>query len=80
MAANKTRVSISDQLRECVVSAIDSGWTIAGIAAESGVPRSTLSAWLSGSREDIALATAEKLSAWLGVRLTKARVPRMAAD
>ena len=80
MAHANTRVSISDQLREGVVSAMDSGWSIAGIAAEAGVPRSTLSAWLSGSRDDIALATAEKLAKWMNVRLTKGRVPRVAAN
>ena len=49
------------------------GWTVKDIAAEAGVPQSTLQNFISGARPDIKLATADKLAAWLKIGFTAAK-------
>lgn len=72
--------TISEQLKAAVLEAVDRGWSIRAIARATGVPQPTISRWLADDRDDIAMPSADKLAAWLGVRLTRHKIPQPKAD
>ena len=60
---------------EDIRAAEQKGWTRHAIAEQSGVPHPILYGLLDGSRQDLTTATADKLLAFFGRRLTKPRIP-----
>lgn len=71
----KTDLLVSQQLYEAVSAAIEAGWSINRIAQEAGISRPSLQYWYSGQRSSLALETINALCAFLGMRLTKPRIP-----
>lgn len=69
--------TLTAALHQAVREALAAGWSVRSIAREANVPLSTLSAWLSGGRADMKLATADRLCQWLNMRLTKPRTPKV---
>lgn len=66
-------------LREAVEQARAQGWSVNGIANKSGVPQPILAYWLhedEEKRKKLPLRDADRLADWLGMRLTKAKIPR----
>jgi transcriptional regulator with XRE-family HTH domain len=68
--------NIIDQLKKAVTDAEEAGWSMNRIAKEAGVSRPSLAEWIHGSQKNVSLETAAGVAAWLGMRLTKARIPK----
>lgn len=71
--------TIISQLRNAVEEAKSAGWSINAIAEAAGINRSSLQEWYTGSRESLAVETAAGLAAWLGMRLTRQKIPKRPA-
>ncbi len=69
MVKQQVDTMTADQIRQFVT---DSGLSYYRIAKESGVPQPVVSRFMSG-QQDILLGTAEKLAAFLGLRLVKTK-------
>ena len=68
--------TIDEQLREAINTAIENGWSVNAIAKNANVPQPSLHRWVTGERPDLALSSAVKLATWLGMRLTKPKIPK----
>ena len=68
MAKRKPK-TVTDELRRAIA---DSGLTLYRIAKDSGVPHAALYRFVN-REQDIKLATADKLAAYLGLRLTHSK-------
>ena len=59
--------ALSEQLRQMI---LDSGLSVYRVAKDSGVPQPVLHRFVAGER-DIYLETADRLTAYFGVKLSK---------
>lgn len=65
------RESLQAALLAAVHQATEAGWNLSTISQASGVPYASLHNWHSGARANLTLATADKLAAHFGMRLTR---------
>lgn len=69
--------TVSQQAFALLCEAIEKkGWSINAIAQAAGVSRVGLQRWYDGSRDSVNHETLDGLCQWLGVRLTKAKIPK----
>lgn len=67
---------IERDIKTAVEKAIESGeWSQNSIATKLKIEQRTLNRWMRGERS-ISLANAVKLAEWLGMRLTKPKIPK----
>lgn len=69
MAKKQQSYSLSEHIKTELRLRMASGTSMLEIAREAGIQHPTLSYWLSGERETIKLATADKLCEYLGLVL-----------
>lgn len=67
---------IESQLKEAVELAIERGWSLRKLADLASISNSQLSFWLNGHRS-LTIDTAGKIADALGMKLTKAKIPKV---
>ncbi len=75
-----TEKTVSEQLYDAMTEAVAKGWSILRIAEKAGISRPSLQRWYSGDRDSMAMDTINNLCQFFGMRLTKAKIPKLPAD
>ncbi len=70
-----SKPTITQQLYDAITQAVTAGWSINRIAKEAGINRTSLQQWYTGARDSLSVDTAAGLAMWLGMTLSKPKIP-----